>query len=65
MLQKIKKYWLVFLMKQFDLFQKKKALHEKTMLISQFKKVGEAFKISKDYYRLCKCEMLFFFFREF
>lgn len=50
MLQKIKKYWLVFLMKQFDLFQKKKALYEKTMLISQFKKVGEAFKISKDYY---------------
>lgn len=50
MFQNIKNIGLVFLIKQFDSFQKRKVLYEKKKLLSEFKKTGNGFRVAKDYF---------------
>lgn len=50
MLQNIKNIGLNFLIKQYHLFKKRKALYEKKKLISEFKKIGVGFRPpTRDY----------------
>lgn len=49
MFRNIKNIGLVFLMKQFDLFQKRKVLYEKKKLLSEFKKIGIGLRPSNSY----------------
>ena len=49
MFKNIKKSIFLFTVELFDSFQIKKSLHEKKRILSQLKKAGIGFKISKDY----------------